>query len=69
MNLSRKETLYDLVMGKTDFADKPCLGKCVKPHVFKDAMLPDGKPNPRASVVETPGVWEYSTYKEVQEIF
>jgi long-chain acyl-CoA synthetase len=62
------ETLYDLVMGRSEFADRPCMGKCVKQHVFKDATLPDGKPNPKPAVVETPGVWEYITYKEVQEM-
>jgi len=62
------ETLYDCVMGNTAHDSRPAMATCVKGHVFKDATLPDGKRNPKPMIVETPGVWEFKTYKEVKEM-
>jgi len=59
-------TLYDNMMGTTDFSDRPCFGTIKKPHVFKDAMI-DGQPNPKPTIVETPGVWEFITYAEARQ--
>ena len=55
-------------MGNTAHDSRPAMATCVKGHVFKDATLPDGKPNPKPMIVETPGVWEFKTYKEVKEM-
>ena len=35
-------------------------------NTFKDAVLPDGKPNPKPQVVDEPGVWEYMTYADMK---
>ena len=52
------KTSYDLTFGRSEFDSRPALGRCVKQHTFKDAVLPDGKPNPKPQVVDEPGwVW------------
>lgn len=63
----KTKTLYDIMMGHTKFADSNVLGTCVKQHEFKDALLPDGKPNPKPTVISTPGVWKYMTYAEARK--
>jgi len=61
-------TLYDLVMGTTEFANRPMFGNCVQKHEFEDTMLPNGKPNPKPVKITTPGVWDFKTYAECREM-
>jgi len=60
-------SLYDLIFQQTSaHDDKPALARCVKGHTFKDATLPDGKPNPKPSVVDVPGEWSALSFAEVK---
>eukprot|EP00927_Polykrikos_kofoidii_P000095 TRINITY_DN1003_c0_g1_i3.p1 TRINITY_DN1003_c0_g1~~TRINITY_DN1003_c0_g1_i3.p1 ORF type:complete len:807 (-),score=148.83 TRINITY_DN1003_c0_g1_i3:87-2447(-) len=59
-------TTYDIFFRQSSFDSKPALGRCVKMHSFKDAKLKDGKPNPKPSVVDVPGEWEFLTYAAVK---
>jgi len=62
---AKQATIKDILF--TDaYANHDCLARCVRDHTFKDAMI-DGKPNPRPAVIDVPGTWESSTYKEVRE--
>jgi long-chain acyl-CoA synthetase len=64
---AKKKTLYDMMMGTTQFDKISLFGTCTKQHEFKDALLPDGKPNPKPMIVSTPGTWEYLTYGDAQK--
>jgi len=59
-------TVHDAVFKVTAFDSKPAIARCTKPHTFKDAMLPNGNPNPKPTVVDVPGTWEAMTYAEVK---
>jgi len=67
------KTTYELVFGGdagkngSEAEDRPALSWCTKQHTFKDATLPDGKPNPKPAVVETPAEWKSMSYREMKE--
>lgn len=60
-------TVYDMIFGTSEFDTRDALGRCAVHHTFKDKLLPDGKPNPKPAVVETPGEWEFLTYADVKK--
>mmetsp|Transcript_89887 Transcript_89887/g.159931 ORF Transcript_89887/g.159931 Transcript_89887/m.159931 type:complete len:815 (-) Transcript_89887:109-2553(-) len=60
-------TTYDMIMGCTKFDSRPAVGRCVRQHTFKDAVLPDGKPNPKPQVVDVPASWDLLTYAELKK--
>lgn len=60
-------TTYDAIFGNTSNDDRPALGRCTRQHTFKDAKLPNGSPNPKPTVVETPAEWSFSSYREVKK--
>lgn len=59
-------TTYDIVFATDRFDDRPALGRCTKQHTFKDATLPNGKANPKPTVVDAPGQWEFLTYADMK---
>eukprot|EP00929_Paragymnodinium_shiwhaense_P025253 TRINITY_DN15325_c2_g1_i1.p1 TRINITY_DN15325_c2_g1~~TRINITY_DN15325_c2_g1_i1.p1 ORF type:complete len:808 (+),score=269.84 TRINITY_DN15325_c2_g1_i1:96-2519(+) len=59
-------TTYDLIFGSGEHDARPALARCKKQHTFKDDKLPDGKPNPKPSVIDTPAEWEFITYAEMK---
>mmetsp|Transcript_31287 Transcript_31287/g.92913 ORF Transcript_31287/g.92913 Transcript_31287/m.92913 type:complete len:811 (+) Transcript_31287:91-2523(+) len=64
---SKVKTTYDFIFGVTAHDQRPALGRCIRQHTFKDATLPDGKPNPKPTQVEVPGEWEFLTYGEMKQ--
>eukprot|EP00933_Yihiella_yeosuensis_P072334 TRINITY_DN8069_c2_g1_i1.p1 TRINITY_DN8069_c2_g1~~TRINITY_DN8069_c2_g1_i1.p1 ORF type:complete len:798 (+),score=175.38 TRINITY_DN8069_c2_g1_i1:130-2394(+) len=60
-------TTYDFVFKTKKYDRTPALGRCVKPHVYKDALKPDGTPNPKPVIVQTPGEWETITYATMKK--
>lgn len=64
---TKVSTTYDMVFGTTEHDDRPALARCTKQHKFKDAMLANGKPNPKPMVVDVPAEWSAITYKEMKQ--
>jgi len=60
-------TTYDMIMGCTKHDHRPAVGRCRTQHTFKDALLPDGKPNPKPQVVDVPASWDLLTYAEMKK--
>jgi len=61
------KTTYDMTFALDQFDDRSALGRCVRQHSFKDALLPNGKPNPKPMVLDIPAQWEFLTYKEMKQ--
>jgi len=60
------QTTYDMIFGTTEFDSRPALARCIRQHTFKDAMLQDGKPNPKPMVVDVPGEWEFINFGQMK---
>jgi len=60
-------TTYDFIFRVTEHDHRKALARCIRQHTFKDMVLPDGTPNPRPTVVDVPGVWEFLTYAEMKK--
>eukprot|EP00451_Oxyrrhis_marina_P035828 CAMPEP_0204368910 /NCGR_PEP_ID=MMETSP0469-20131031/44559_1 /ASSEMBLY_ACC=CAM_ASM_000384 /TAXON_ID=2969 /ORGANISM="Oxyrrhis marina" /LENGTH=808 /DNA_ID=CAMNT_0051358551 /DNA_START=33 /DNA_END=2459 /DNA_ORIENTATION=- len=61
------KTTYDVFFeGTAAFDAQPCMGRCVKQHTFKDAMI-GGKPNPKPAIVDTLAEWSFVNYKEMKQ--
>lgn len=60
-------TTYDLIFKVKEFDSRPALARCVQQHTFKDEKKPDGSPNPKPMIVDTPGKWETLTYADMKQ--
>jgi len=66
-------TTYDLIFKADEpksgpkLDERPAFSVCTRQHTFKDALLPDGSPNPKPAVVDIQGEWKSMTYAEMKE--